>query len=132
MNPKIIIVSGPVIVENSKILLTQHGDTNFWKFCGGKVENFEVDLIENARREVKEEVGIDIEIVDKNPFITHTIKETPEGKVDVILVHYLARRIGELRPGKDIREWQWFNLDNLPKNLAPNIKPALKNFGFIQ
>jgi len=34
---KIIIASGPVIVENNKVLLNQHGDTDFWKFCGGKV-----------------------------------------------------------------------------------------------
>jgi len=34
--PKIIIASGPVIVENNKVLLNQHGDTEFWKFCGGR------------------------------------------------------------------------------------------------
>lgn len=38
--PKIIIASGPVIVENNKVLLNQHGDTEFWKFCGGQVENY--------------------------------------------------------------------------------------------
>lgn len=71
---KIIIASGPVIVENNKVLLDQHGDTTFWKFCGGKVEDFETDLIENARREVKEEMGIDIEILDEKPFLLHTKK----------------------------------------------------------
>ncbi len=50
MNTKIIIASGPVIVENSKVLLNQHGDTDFWKFCGGKVENYEADLMESAKR----------------------------------------------------------------------------------
>ena len=68
--PKIIIASGPVIIENDKVLLNQHGDTTFWKFCGGRVEDYETDLIENARREVKEEMGIGIEILDENPFIT--------------------------------------------------------------
>ena len=71
---KIIIASGPVIVENNKVLLNQHGDTTFWKFCGGRVENFETDLIENAQREVKEEMGIDIEILDEKPFLFHTKK----------------------------------------------------------
>ena len=32
--PKIIIVSGPVIIENNKVLLNKHGEDNFWKFCG--------------------------------------------------------------------------------------------------
>lgn len=49
--PKIIIASGPVIVEDGKVLLNQHGDTTFWKFCGGRVENFDASLVENARRE---------------------------------------------------------------------------------
>lgn len=130
--PKIIIASGPVIVEEGKVLLNQHGDTNFWKFCGGRVENYESDLIENARREVKEEMGIDIEILDVNPFLTFTRKEAPEGTIDVILVHFLAKRIGEIVPGADIREWNWFPLDNLPENLAPNIKPVLQYFGFVK
>ena len=28
----------------------------------------------------------------------------------VILVHYLAKRIGEVKPGKDIREWKWLDI----------------------
>lgn len=132
MATKIINVSGPVIVEHGKVLLNQHGDTTFWKFCGGKVEDFGVDLIENAAREAKEEMGIDIEILDESPFITFTRKETPEGKIDIILVHFKAKRIGEIKPGADIREWVWHDINNLPENLGPNIIPALKNFGYIK
>jgi 8-oxo-dGTP pyrophosphatase MutT (NUDIX family) len=40
----IIIASGPVIVENYKVLLNQHGDDSFWKFCGGRVEEGEFNL----------------------------------------------------------------------------------------
>lgn len=40
---KIIIASGPVIVEDGKVLLNKHGEDNFWKFCGGQAE--EDDLI---------------------------------------------------------------------------------------
>jgi 8-oxo-dGTP pyrophosphatase MutT (NUDIX family) len=129
---KIIVVSGPVIVEDNKVLLNQHGDTEFWKFCGGRVEDFETDLIENARREVMEEMGIEIEIIDPVPFFMHTIKETAEGKIDVILVHFLAKRIGEIKPGADIREWKWILFSDLEKEpLAPNIMPALKHFKFL-
>jgi ADP-ribose pyrophosphatase YjhB (NUDIX family) len=128
---KIIIASGPVIVENNKVLLDQHGDTNFWKFCGGKVEN-DWGLIETAHKRPKEELGIDVEILDENPFITYATKETPEGKMDVILVHFLAKRIGKIEPGEKTKEWNWFDLDNLPENLGPNIIPALKHFNFIK
>lgn len=132
METKIIIASGPVIVEDRKVLLNQHGDTTFWKFCGGRVEDFGQNLIENARREVREEMGIDIEILDENPFVTFTRKNTPQGKIDIILVHFLAKRIGKIKSGKDIREWEWHDIENLPKNLGPNIIPALKHFDYIQ
>lgn len=129
---KIIIASGPVIVEKKKVLLNKHGDTPFWKFCGGRVEDFDLNLEETAAREAKEEMGIDIEITDHEPFITHTTKETPEGKIDVILVHYQAKRIGDIKPGADIKEWKWLPLDDLEKeNLGPNIIPALVHFWYL-
>jgi 8-oxo-dGTP pyrophosphatase MutT (NUDIX family) len=129
--PKIIIASGPVIVEDGKVLLNKHGDTPFWKFCGGRVEDDDANLIENARREAKEEVGIDFEVLDDMPFITFTRKETSEGVIDIILVHFLAKRIGEIAPGSDIREWAWHPLNDLPPDLGPNIIPALKHFNFL-
>lgn len=130
---KIIIASGPVIVENNQVLVNKHGDTNFWKFCGGKVEDFNASLIDAARREAKEEMGIEIEILDQNPFITFTTKASEDGGVvDVILVHYLAKRVGEIQPGVDIREWKWLDIANLPDDLGPNIMPALRHFSFIK
>jgi 8-oxo-dGTP pyrophosphatase MutT (NUDIX family) len=130
---KIIVVSGPVIVEDEKVLLNKHGDTEFWKFCGGKVEDFETDLIENTRREAQEEMGIEIEVLDANPFFIYTKKETPDGAVDVILAHYLAKRIGEINPAEEIRNWEWIPLEELAnESLAPNILPALRHFGFIK
>lgn len=129
---KIIIASGPVIVKDNKVLLDQHGDTTFWKFCGGRAENLESSLIEVAENRAKEELGINIEILNPEPFITYTQKETPDGMLDVILVHYLAKRIGEVKPGTEIREWSWLDINNLPNNLAPNILPVLKHFGFLK
>lgn len=130
--PKIIIASGPVIVENNKVLLNKHGDTPFWKFCGGKVEDVDASLEENAKREAREEMGIEIKILNDAPFITYAQKRTDSGITDVILVHFLAERIGEIRPDAGIREWAWFDTKNLPADLAPNIIPVLKYFGFIK
>ncbi|KKP96305.1 MAG: Mutator mutT protein [Candidatus Moranbacteria bacterium GW2011_GWE1_36_7] len=132
---KIIVASGPVIIEDGKTLLNISGKDNFWKFCGGRVEENET-LQQTATREVKEEMGLEIEIINPTPFLLHTAKETAEGDIDVILVHYLAKRIGEIFPGEDIREWKWIpisELAELEKNgeLAPNIIPTLKHFHII-
>ena len=128
---KIIIASGPVIVENNKVLLDKDNKEDLWKFCGGKVKENE-SLIDTAERRSKEELGIDIEFLDENPYMTFAEKETEKGSIDVILAHFLARAVGEIKPGKDIQKWDWFDVDNLPVNLAPNITPALKYFNFIQ
>jgi mutator protein MutT len=128
---KIIIASGPVIVENNKILLNKHGEDNFWKFCGGRIKEDESNLKEAAKREVKEEMGIEVEMFNNNPYFFYIEKEVDGKQVSVILVHFLAKRIGEIMPGDDIREWRWISIEDLDKeNLAPNIKPVLKYFGF--
>lgn len=129
---KIIIASGPVIVEDGKILLSKHGDTPFWKLCGGKVENFEENLFMNAKRRAKEEVGVDLELINEIPYFFYTQKEIEGEIADVILCQFLTKRIGEVNKGIDIREVAWLEVDNLPQDLAPNIIPALKHFGFIE
>lgn len=135
---KIIIASGPVIIENNKVLLNKHGEDKFYKFCGGKVENFEHFLFENAQREVMEEMGLEIKLLEKKPFIYLTEKRDPAGKktADVILFHYFSKRIGEIKPGSEIDRWDWISVEELvdlekANELAPNIIPALKYFNFI-
>lgn len=129
---KIIIASGPVLVEDEKVLLDIQGEDNFWKFCGGKIRENE-NLAETAIRRAKEELEIDIKIIDPVPHIIYTTKEALEEKIDVILVHFLAKRTGKIKPAEDIREWKWIPLEKLEKkDLAPNIIPTLKHFGFIK
>ena len=119
-------------MEDGKVLLDKSGDDLFWKFCGGKVKEEDADLQATAKRRSREELGIEIEIINPEPFLMHTLKETPEGNIDVFLVHYLAKRLGEINPGADIREWKWIALADLNKEeLAPNITPTLKHFNFI-
>lgn len=128
---KIIIASGPVIVEGNKVLLDKDYKEDIWKFCGGKIRE-EENLIETAKRRSKEELGIEIEILNEKPFLLHTKKEALEESFDVILIHFLAKRIGDIIPGEDIRAWDWLDIDDLPKDLAPNILPTLKHFGLIK
>lgn len=128
---KIIIASGPVIAENGKVLLNKSGDTDFWKFCGGKTEVDET-LEQTAIREVKEEMGIKIKILSPEPFIFYTKKFIKEAEIEILLVHFLAERMDEIEPGADIREWRWHDLNNLPVDLGPNVLPALRHFKLIE
>ncbi len=119
----IIIASGPVIIENNKVLLNKHGDDDFWKFVGGRAETFDVSLEDIAKREVMEEMGLEVNLI--RPLKPMMIN-MPE-KV-VILIHYLAERKGEIKPGEDILKWDWFGINNLPDDCAPNIKPVIDEY----
>jgi len=123
MDKPTIIASGPVIIEDGKVLLNKHGDDGYWKFVGGKVEDFDITLEEVAKREVMEEMGLEIEII--RPLKPMMIS-FPD-KV-VILIHYLAKRIGEIKPGSDILEWAWFDVNDLPVDSAPNIAPVIAEY----
>jgi ADP-ribose pyrophosphatase YjhB (NUDIX family) len=130
MNNKVMLASGPVIIENNKILLNKSGKDDFWKFCGGRL-NPEDNLIDVAKFRVREEMGLEIEITNPEPFLMYT-KKPNDPEIDVILVHFLAKRLNEIQPGEMVKEWDWFDIENLPENLAPNIQPTLKHFGFMQ
>lgn len=132
---KFIIAAGPVIIENNKVLLNRHGKTEkeqkMWKFVGGKVELEDykpgIDVLEEAcKREVMEEMGLEVELI--SPLKPMLILPTGNMTENVILIHYLARRIGEIKPGADIVDWDWFNIDQLPKNCAPNIAPVIEDY----
>ena len=121
-----IIASGPVIIEDDKVLLNKEQKPGYitpWMFPGGEVEDFDSSLEDACQREVKEEMGIEVEI--QKPL--KPIMLNKDGKV-IILIHYLAKRIGEIKPGEDIVEWGWFNIHDLPEDCAPNVYEVVKDF----
>lgn len=135
--PKIIIASGPVIIEKGEVLLNKHGDDGFRKFLGGRVENFDFDdpimsLETVCAREAKEENGIDIEIIC--PLKTMMVPKPGDKNTQVILVHWLATRISEIKLGKDIDDFRKFDVEKVVggsysnESFAPNIVPVLKNY----
>jgi len=120
-----IIASGPVIIENNKVLLNREkkeSGISQWMFPGGEVEDFDSSLEDACRREVKEEMGIDVEII--KPLKPIILKK--DGKV-IVLIHFLARRTGEISPGPETAEWAWHDIDNLPENCAPNVYEVIKS-----
>ena len=124
-----IIASGPVIIENSKVLLNREikkdgKESPYLMFPGGTVEDFSLTLEETAEREALEELGIGIKII--KPLRT-LIVNRPDKDSLAILVHYLAKRIGEINPGKETVEWGWYDIDNLPKNCATNVYEIIKD-----
>jgi ADP-ribose pyrophosphatase YjhB (NUDIX family) len=123
---EIIIASGPVIIENGKVLLNRekkdYGITN-WLFPGGKQKDEDETLEATCKREVMEEMGLEIEIMKQ----LKTVELDFRGK-HYIMYHFLARRIGEVAPNADIVDWGWHDINNLPNNCGPNIYEVIDDY----
>lgn len=123
---KTITASGPVIIEEGKLLVNKDNKDDFYKLPGGTVELGD-SLIDACYRETKEEVNGDIEIIKPlNPMIIYKNPQTQE-EMTIILIHYLAKlkNKSELKPIEPIKEIKWLDIKEIKKGkyeVAPNIK----------
>jgi 8-oxo-dGTP pyrophosphatase MutT (NUDIX family) len=135
---KTMVASGPVIIQkrDGKLctLLVKHGNKPVnklkWKFCGGKLLKG-MSLKENAIREAKEEIGVNVKIIGELPTMA-LWQEKPESGKEIpdliILVHYLAEINKEPVKGREILAIRWFAINDLPKDCATNIGPIIKAY----
>ena len=124
---KYIVASGPVIIENGKLMVNKDNKDDFYKLPGGTIEEDVESLEEACHREVKEENNADIEII--KPLSPMVLWKNPQSgeKMCIVLIHYLAKlkNKNELKPIYPIQEIQWLNIEDLKNekyNVAPNIK----------
>jgi len=107
---------GAVVLHEGKLLLIKRGaepGMGKWSIPGGVVE-----LGENARdavvREVKEECGLDIQLVADKPMdVVDRIVRDEEGRVQYhyVLLQFLARlKGGAPKPASDVLEAKWVPL----------------------
>lgn len=133
-----MVASGPVIIQQrdgiTKTLLVKHGDKPIdelkWKFCGGKILKG-TDLEENAIREAKEEIGVEVKLIKplKPMIIWNEVPETGTEKPEaIILIHYLASIENEPTRGDQVLAMEWFDINELPDDCAPNVKPVVRSY----
>jgi ADP-ribose pyrophosphatase YjhB (NUDIX family) len=124
-NPKPTV--GIFVFDQGKILLARRAIEPFkgwWDTIGGFIELGESPQ-EAAKREAKEETGLDIEIV--KIFGMGKDRYLDEDIVPIALIGEIKG--GEPQAADDISELAWFSLDKLPEKIAfeSNIK-ALNAF----
>lgn len=125
-----VIVGAYIINDEKQILLFKSPKwNNEWTISGGHIEIGET--IENAtKREILEEVGLNIEIIDTlavGDFFAHP----PKFKRDAhfIYIDSIAKIVkGEIKLDmNEINFAQWFNIDDALKlsNISPSCKKGL-------
>jgi 8-oxo-dGTP diphosphatase len=134
---KYVYVGIPVIIQNSRgeILLGKRDAKmitypNTWGLPGGMPEYGE-KLADAAKREVKEEVGIDVEITKLGKI--HEYFPNKKCKIHgVDVVHYAKIIKGIPKPKDETSEIRWFKPSEIKNmNLAYDHKEILKEEGLI-
>lgn len=126
MECKFIVASGPVIIEEGKLMVNRDDKDEFYKLPGGTIEEEIEDLEKACHRKVKEENNAEIEIIKPlHPMILWKNPQTKERMV-ILLIHYLAKlkNRSEVKPIPPIKEINWLDVEEIKQgehNVAPNI-----------
>jgi 8-oxo-dGTP diphosphatase len=114
MEPRFTVTTGAVVIDdNGRLLLLKHAfrGGSGWGIPGGFMEKGE-HPDEAVRRELREEVGLEVELL--GIAFARTFKRPQQ--VELI---YLCHPLGSAAPKNyEIERAEWFDLKNLPKNLG--------------
>jgi 8-oxo-dGTP diphosphatase len=128
MEMKKIVASGPVIIENGKLLATKEGEDDFYKIPGGGVEGKE-NAEETCLREFNEETGLSCRIIKK--LSTMKLDKNPQTgeKMIIELHHYQCELTDSSRSYKQFEynghQVKWLDIKEIKQGkypVAPNIK----------
>ena len=115
--------------EKNEVLVIKH-NAGHWDFPKGHVEENETE-IETAKREVKEETNLDIEIIGN---YRYKITYSPKEGVMKDVIYFIARNTSNnvKIQEKEVSDYGWYNysdaLDILTFDMAKNLlKKAYKD-----
>lgn len=129
---------GAVIFRDEEVALVQRGgppSEGKWSIPGGLVELGE-SLEEGLRREVREETGLEVEVVERCAVLERILRD-PWGRVEYhyVLIDFACRYLsGELNPASDTQAAAWVPIEDLDdytmtRGTAEVIRDAFKKFG---
>ncbi len=117
-----LVIAVGIVKEGDKFLLDKRKSTikewNKWEIPGGKLE-FGERIEEAVKRELKEELGIEVELVKQLPSFFQNVWKLKDREIHVVLVGYLCKlKNGEPRPlDKSVSDVAWFTFKEI-KELA--------------
>ncbi len=126
---ELTIAAGCVIVQDGKVLLIRDDKDDFWKFPGGTIRTDE-SWEQAAVRECYEESGLTVLNMDDLPFVLTFEKDKEGVRKMYILIHYFVQKYeGVMNPIRfDVEVCEWLDIDDLPEDCGPNVKPVVEHF----
>lgn len=124
-----------VLVLNNKgeIFLTKRGkkatnERGTWEIPGGKVD-FGETLQDAARREMKEEYGVDISLTYQLPAQNHLIPEEKQHWVPTCFISHIAQgQSPQILEPEKCEAIGWFSLNDLPSPLSIITMIDIRNY----
>jgi len=130
MKGEYIIASGPVIVEDEKLLVSKDNKDDFYKLIGGSVKQGE-SLEDAYVKRAKEACDAEIEIL--KPLSPNILYENPQTgeKMTIVLINYLAKlkNKDEIKPIPPEEDLKWVNIEDVKNgkgNVSPNVKQLVE------
>ncbi len=130
MEGKYLIASGPVIIEDGKILVSKDNKDDFYKLIGGRIQEGE-KLEDACVRKAKEACNAEIEIL--KPLMPNILWENPttKEKMTIVLINYLAKlkNKNEIKPIPPEQDLKWISIEDIKKgkgNVSPNVRELVE------
>ena len=117
---------GAVIVQGDRVLLVQRGRDPMkgqWTLPGGVLEVGE-SLVEGVIREVREETGLDVEVLELVELLDRIHREDGRVRFHYVIADYLCRVTGgELHAASDADAVRWIERAEWNSHSALKIDP---------
>jgi 8-oxo-dGTP diphosphatase len=142
MKSRVVVAVGAIIEDGrGGVLLVKHKPERggFWQgkwICpGGELELGET-IGEGIKREVKEETGLDVELVRPLLAFDRVVKSDGEVSLHVVYIDYLAKLAGGgLKVDSDVGEAIWVKKDDLDRvweDMHEDTRELLKLAGMVR
>ena len=118
--PFTIGVFGIIKDEQNRVLLCLRNDYDLWNLPGGCLEKGEPPWA-GAIREVKEETGLDVEILRLIGIYSKPAED------DIVFSFECEIIGGEITLNDEAREIKWFALEEIPQNTPPKQVERIKD-----
>jgi len=131
---KFIGVGGGILILNDKnqALLMKRGknasnEVGYWTQPGGTIE-FGEKAADGLKREIKEELDVDVDIWGYLPHVDHIIRKEKQHWIAIVYLAKIKSGIPKIMEPHKCAEIKWFNLKKLPKKLTQSTSEPIKNY----